>query len=309
MGACVGTHRAQGVGRIEISSFDSLTVSTEQFLTGDKEGKPVRLGGQLRLPLAKTERFPAVILAHPAGGISAATERWAQELNGIGVAAFIMDSFTGRGVHDLAGAGQVPRVSVMVDGYRALALLAEHPRIDPHHVAIMGFSVGGAAALYTSVVRFKEMWGVSGVDFDAHIAFYAPCNTSYRDDDKVASAPIRLFHGINDDMVSIVPCRAYVDRLEKAGADVSLAEYPGAYHIFDNFTFDPPVSLPHASSRRNCLFRESDNGCVVDATTGIPPASTDLCVEKGVHFGYDAAATAASTAAVKAFLIARFALK
>jgi hypothetical protein len=38
----------------------------------------------------------------------------------------------------------------------------------------------------------------------------------------------------------------------------------------------------------------------------MPPASTDLCVEKGVHFGYDAAATAASTATVKAFLIARF---
>lgn len=197
----------------------------------------------------------------------------------------------------------------MVDSYRALALLAEHTHVDPHHIAIMGFSVGGAAALYTSVVRFKDMWKVSGVDFDAHIAFYAPCNTTYRDDDKVASVPIRLFHGIADDMVSIVPCRAYVDRLKKAGADVSLTEYPSAYHIFDNFTFDPPVSLPQASSRRNCLFRESDNGRIVNATTGMPPASSDPCVEKGIHFGYDAAATAASTAAVKAFLVARLALK
>ena len=306
---CAGPGGAQGLGRIEIYPFESLTVSTAQFLTGDKAGKPVRLAGELRLPLAQTERFPAVILAHHSGGVNAVTFRWAQELNDIGVAAFIMDSFTGRGIHDLAGAGQVPGVSIIVDSYRALALLAEHPRIDRHHVAIMGFSIGATAALYSSVVRFREMWGPSGMDFDAHIGFYGSCNTTYRDEDKVASVPIRLFHGIADDWVSIVPCRAYIERLKRAGGDVSLTEYPGAYHVFDNFTLNPPVMLPQAQTTRNCLLREGENGRILNAKTGAPFASSDPCVEKGAHVGYNAAAAEASVAAVKAFLVTRFGLK
>ncbi len=297
---------AQGLGRIEIHPLETLTVSDEQFLTGDKAGKPVRLAGELRLPRAQTERFPAVILVHGSGGISAATDRWAQELNGIGVAAFIMDSFTGRGITRMDNDhSQLSYLSMVVDAYRALALLAEHPRIDRKRIAIMGFSWGAGAAVYSSVVRFKEMWGPSGVDFVAHIGFYALCNVIYRDD-RVAPVPIRLFHGIADDMVPITPCRAYVERLKKTGADVSLTEYPGAYHAFDFFTLNPPIMWQQAETTRNCLLREGANGRILNAKTGAPFDYRDPCVERGAHFGYNAAAYEASVAAVKAFLVTRF---
>src|SRR5437763_5533545 len=88
---------AQGVGRFEIHAISSVTVSNQQFLTGDRYGKPVIIGGELRLPRGTAEKFPAVVLIHGSGGVSASTDRWAQELNSIGVAAFILDSFTGRG--------------------------------------------------------------------------------------------------------------------------------------------------------------------------------------------------------------------
>jgi hypothetical protein len=41
---------AQGVGRLEIHAIPSVTVSNQQFLTGNRYGKPVILGGELRLP-------------------------------------------------------------------------------------------------------------------------------------------------------------------------------------------------------------------------------------------------------------------
>lgn len=306
----VGSGEAQGLGRIEIHPFETLTVSTAQFLTGDRAGKAVRLAGELRLPSAPTERFPAVILVHGSAGVGVREDRWAQALNDIGVAAFIVDSFTGRGLVSTASdEAQLASLSMMVDAYRALALLAAHPRIDRTRIAIMGFSKGAVAAVYSSVVRFQKMWGLSGVDFAAHIGFYTSCYVIYRDDDKVASVPIRLFHGIADDDFPIAPCRAYVERLKKVGADVSLTEYPGVYHMFDNPGVNPPVYMPQAQTWRNCLLQEGANGRILNATTGKPSDSSDPCIEKGVHGGYNAAAYEASVAAVKAFLVARFGLK
>ena len=302
---------AQGVGRIEVHPLESTTLTQPQFLTGQKAGKPAHIAGELRLPRGAAVRFPVVILLHGSGGISPATDRWAQELNGIGVAAFILDSFTGRGITSTVNdQTQLDSIAMTVDAFRALAMLAEHPRIEPKKIAIMGFSKGAVAAVYSSVTRFKQMHGPADVGFAAHIGFYTPCNVAYRGDDKVTGAPIRLFHGIADDYVSIEPCRTYVSRLKAAGADVSLTEYPDAYHAFDNFSYPPGlVHVPQGQTTRNCLIEERDNGLAYNAKTGRPYDLNDPCVEKGPHVAYNEAAHEASVAAVKSFLTAQFDLK
>ncbi len=80
-------------GNLEIHSFDTATVNEVEFLTG-KPGKPTRIAGVLRLPIGQ-ESFPAVILMHSSGGLTGNVDEWAQELNRIGVAAFVVDIFTG----------------------------------------------------------------------------------------------------------------------------------------------------------------------------------------------------------------------
>ncbi len=84
--------------RIEVHPLPSMTLTDQQFLTGAKDGKPVVLAGELRIPRLGTDRLPAVVLVHGSGGVGANVDRWSQELNGIGVATFILDSFTGRGI-------------------------------------------------------------------------------------------------------------------------------------------------------------------------------------------------------------------
>src|SRR6266852_8183486 len=69
--------------RIEIHTLESLTPTDKQFLTGFKDGIPVRISGELRLPPG-TVRVPAVILVHGSAGIGANVDHWARELNGIG---------------------------------------------------------------------------------------------------------------------------------------------------------------------------------------------------------------------------------
>src|SRR5205823_5119227 len=81
---------AQTFARMEVRSIDSMTLTGEQFLTGDASGKPVMLAGELRIPRPGTGRLPAVILVHGSGGVNASHDRWAQELNSIGVATLIL---------------------------------------------------------------------------------------------------------------------------------------------------------------------------------------------------------------------------
>jgi dienelactone hydrolase len=291
------------VARMEIIPFSSVTLDTAHFLRGDKDAKAVPLAGELRLPSAAGDKLPAVILVHGSGGISAGTSRWADELLASGFAVFILDSFAGRGiVNTVADQSQLSSLGMMVDLYRALAILGEHPRIDRERIAVMGFSKGAVAAVYSAVERFRKLYALSDVRFAAHIGLYTPCNVAYRDDDKVTKKPIRLFHGIADDYVAIGPCRAYVARLKKAGADATLTEYPDALHAYDNPSLPQARKLPDAQTSRGCTLREGERGEVVNAHSGKRFDLDDACMEKGAQIGYQAAAHLATVAAVKQFL-------
>ena len=214
------------VARLEIHSFQSMTLTDQEFLTGRKEGKPITIAGELRLPRLGNDRLPAVVLLHGSGGVGGNVLDWEQYLNAMGVATFVLDSFTGRGiVNTLNDQSQLGRTPMIVDAYRALVVLARHPRIDPTRIALMGFSSGGQAALYASLKRFQRLHGPVGQEFAAYIVFYPVCNIAFRDDEDVADKPIRIFHGSADDFVPVAPCRAYVERLQAKGKDVQLTEY------------------------------------------------------------------------------------
>lgn len=301
---------AQSVARIEVQPISTVTLKTAQILTGDMKGAPATLAGELRIPKLGSDRLPAVILIHGSGGVGSNVDTWAKEVNSLGIAAFILDTFTGRGiVNTLSDQSQLDSLAMMIDAYRALALLAQHPRIDPERIAVMGFSKGAVTAVYSSNERFRKLYDPVAVGFAAHIGLYTPCNVQYRDDDKVTGAPIRLFHGIADDYVSIAPCRDYVERLKRAGANVSLTEYPDTYHAYDNALLSPPIQIPQAQTTRNCTLREGDNGQVLNAKTGAVYTLADPCVEHGPHIGYNQAAYEATVKAVREFLAATFKLQ
>jgi dienelactone hydrolase len=294
--------------RIELHPLESVHLTNQTFLTGQKNGRSVMLAGELRIAKPGTDKLPVVILVHGSGGIGASADRWANELNSVGVSAFILDSFAGRGiVSTVSDQSQLDSIAMMVDAFRALAVLAEHPRVDPRRIAVMGFSKGAVASVYSSNVRFQKLHGPATATFAAHIGLYTPCNTAWRDDDKTSGAPIRLHHGIADDYVSIVPCRGYVERLKSAGADVTLTEYPDAHHAYDNFTLGAPVANPRAQTTRNCWLKEGDNGQLLNAKTNqLYAIASDPCVELGPQVGYNAAAHQATVAAVKDFLTTKF---
>ncbi len=288
--------------RIEIYSLETLTLTDKQFLLGAKDGKPARIGAELRLPPG-TARVPAVVLIHGSGGVGANVDGWARELNSSGVAVLVLDTFTGRGITEtISDQSRLPSFSMIVDAYKALELLSSHPRIDSSRIAVMGFSKGGFAAMYASMKRFQRLWGPPGLEFAAYIPFYARCDTPFLEDENVSDHPIRFFHGAADDYVPVEPTRQYVDRLRRAGKDVKLTVYEAARHSFDN-PLNPPVLFhPEAILAGNCRRAEKQPGEIINLDTGKPFSWSDACVTRGANVGYNPQALMEASKEVKEFL-------
>ena len=292
----------QMAARTELLDIHTLTLTDQQFLTGDTAGTPVTTTGELRIARG-TGRLPVVVLQHGSGGISGNVEMWSRQLNDAGISTFVLDGFSARGLTEVStNQALLGRLNFILDIYRALDVLAKHPRVDPTRVAIMGFSRGGQAALYASVMRFQKMWNKSGVEPVAYVPFYPDCMTTYISDTDVANRPIRIFGGTPDDYNPIAACKPYVERLRQAGHDVALTEYPNASHAFDNpLGAQPAVVSPKSQTVRNCRIQEAAGGALLNVATKEPFTYKDSCVELGPHIGHDPVATQAAQIAVKAF--------
>jgi len=291
------------VARMEIITFQTKTLTDQEILSGKKEGKPVTLAGELRLPLSASTRLPAVILLHGSGGISGYVTDWEMDLNSMGVATFVIDCFKGRGIVDTnSDQSQLGRLSMIVDAYHALDVLAKHTRIDPDRIALMGFSRGGQATLYSSMKRFQQLYGPTNVQFAAYIVFYPDCGTTYKSDDEIADRPIRIFHGIADDQNPVAACRAYVERLKGKGKNVQLTEYPDAAHVFDWQAHKKPVKKEKAQTVRHCELTEAENGVIINAKTKKPFTYADPCVEYGPTNFYNEKASIEARKAVREFV-------
>ncbi len=296
--------------RNEIVDLHTLTFPGrlyEPFMPPPEAGTPATILGIMRVPPG-TGRIPAVILMHGCSGVTGAETYWARNLLRLGVMTFVVNSFSGRDIPETCtGRHHINMASVMTDAHRALAFVAAHARADSARIALMGFSFGGRTALWTSHPRFQERYGAGPLRFAAHLAFYpAACYIRLADEDRMGAAPIRIFHGVEDDATPVAPCRDYVARLRRAGKDVALREYPGARHSFDNPALPSrqDIGIQHPSL---CSFVERD-GQLVDVETG-RAAGIDLpCIGRVATVGYNAAAQQQATADVEAFLTAVFRL-
>jgi dienelactone hydrolase len=296
--------------RVELYAIPSLTLSDQQFLTGDANGKPVTVAGEFRIAQG-SGRLPVVVLMHGSSGVGANIEPWVHQFNAMGISTFVIDGFSGRGL-TAVGPNQalLGRLNLILDIYRSLDILAKHPRVDPERIVLMGFSRGGQAALYASLTRFNKLWNKSGVEFAGYIPFYPDCSTSYATETEVTARPIRIFHGTPDDYNPVASCKAYVGRLQDARRDVALTEYPDSQHAFDMglLGVSTVAVSANAQTARNCHIREGEGGVLVNADTQAPFGYQDACIELNPHVGGNPATAEAARKAVSDFLQALFKL-
>ena len=294
--------------RIEVHPLPTLNLTPAQVLNGETNGPASVIAGELRLPVTQLPKVPAVVFLHGDAGAMGNQPVWIETFNALGIAVFTLDSFTGRGAvsststrGSIEGASAISSLGRVVDAYRALALLSQHPRIDATRIALMGVSSGGRTTLTSAMKRFSRLHASPDTGFAAYIALYPPCNIELNDDEALNPAPVRIFHGAADVITLAGPCKEYVQRLRGRGLDIEFTSFDDAHHGFDNPLGVPLVRTPQAPHTAACMFRETSAG-IVNSATGRPVAIDDACVQRGLIGGYNEAAAKGTKQEVEALL-------
>jgi len=227
--------------KIEFESMPMLTM--KDFLNGVVPEKRNTIWGTLNFPAnAPDKNVPVVVIMHGMGGIDASEEHWMKVFNSIGLATFMVDSNSARKKckKDSNFKKEIPWCAAanrgmnrVIDGYGALKLLSNHPRIDPKRIGCLGTSLGGVGCLYVNVKRFQKMWGTPGLEFAASVPMYPGCNVIFKEDDEITNTPIRIHIGELDTYYPADSCVNYGERLRAKGKDVQVKVYPNAHHGFD----------------------------------------------------------------------------
>ena len=294
--------------RIEVHPIPSVDLTTAEALTGKADGAARTIAGELRLPVSTQARLPAVIFLHGDAGALANQALWIDEFNALGIAVFTVDSFSARGAIaktpglQVDGAGLIGSAGRVADAYRALAVLAAHPRIDAQRIALMGVSSGGRVVLNSAMTRFARQHAPAGASFAAFVALYPPCNLTLDGDTALLPAPLQIHHGAADVVTRADACRQYAARVRRAGGNAEFFEYAEAPHGYDSPAGMPPNALPQAANASRCNFVERDGGRLVNADTERPVTLADACVSTGLGGGHHAQAANATRAVVKSFL-------
>ena len=298
LGLITASSHAQFI-RHEVLPVETENLSVADVLSGTKGTKQM-LAGLLRVAKAGPKQ-PVVILMHGAGGLGLArspVDEWSRVLNEAGYSTFAVDGFAGRGINTPADLQRLPTLTRIRDVFAAREVLAKHPLIDPDKIAVMGFSHGGPAALFSNLERFQKQHG--SAKFAAHISMYGVCGTRIHDEEGAVS-PVLILHGTAEDWVPFEPCQEYAARLTKAGKNARFIPYEGAYHVFDSPGFGKVRNMPDATTTALCRHEEVEGG-LVNVATKKPFVPTDACVKKGVTAGLDEAAMLKAHGDVKAFL-------
>ena len=238
---------------MESLAFDTLTFDHPAAC------RPARLTASLHLP--ETDQLAAcmVILTSSAGVQRHREHFYAEALNQAGIAALIVDSFTGRGVRrTVADQTLVSAAQMEGDAFAGLALLRADSRIDPQRIGVMGVSKGGVATL-NAAIAVRQRWR-SGFPhlFDLHVAI-CPGATAQHRDATTYGRPMFFMLAARDDYTPAPLAIEYAERMRSAGNDrIKVKVYGSAHHGWESI--GPVFDIKDAENWSCCKNFIEDDG-------------------------------------------------
>ena len=189
--------------------------------------------GQLFIPtdsLNPNKRYPLIIGVAGSLGWAEHHYEYLKMYQDLGYATFELNSFKSRNITSTVGTqNEITMATMIVDAYKALEKLSNHPQIIKEKVSITGWSLGGAVALYSAWLPLKNSINKS-LNFASHLAFYPPCFFDF-EDLNFSKVPIHILIGELDDWTPSQPCNNLVNKL--AMSNINVTVYKDSHHGFD----------------------------------------------------------------------------
>lgn len=266
LGACATTPPARPLAQkplaprlaVETRSYAAMALPppvdlppVETFTEAQFTGQGVRLPYRLLAPASKT-RLPLVVVLHGSGAIGAdnrgqmgafvrswARPETAQAFPAIVVApqSPVRTANYAKGADKLLASrpgASLPAILALIDD-----LTARLP-VDPDRIYLVGFSMGGSAAMNAAALapgRFAAVAAFSGVPPERSQAA------------KVAATPVLIVHGDKDRENPYAPDLAWAGALADAGGAVRFVSYAGMAHVV-------PPDMMHDPAWRQWLFAQ-----------------------------------------------------
>ena len=282
-----------------IVGFESFNAKkTRDFLDAGINTVKQTSGGLLVLPAdaSQNNKVPAVVILHGSGGDwSGRSIYLANRLSRHGIAALAVDTFVARDLKAsdpyLERLKKAPLFTQLADSLMALKALQEHPYIDSSKIAVAGFSMGAANALYSMFEPVSEhVLGNNGPRYSAYISYYAGCSFDF-EDFRVEGSPVLITMGGQDESMSIPACEKFTEKLKSSGVDTTLNVYPDGGHGWE--LPYPMAFKPGAVVTKDCQMLwtrdytniEQSTGENVDTTLGAIKAFSNCSTKDGYTMG------------------------
>ena len=211
---------------------------------------------------------PAVVMMHGCSGLL--TKRgtlktretlWRDILLAEGYSVLLLDSFNPRGHRTICRIKTrpiLPERERPHDAYGALQWLQSQPFIDPRRIALMGWSNGAMAMLWTIRNNARQRPKYLQNDFAIAVGFYPGCIKIGRTD-FTAKVPTLLQVGLDDNWTWPKPCITLVKASNhRGGTAMEIDAYEGAVHAFDN-----SKSKRRTITTRNSVYRSGEKSVTV----------------------------------------------
>ena len=192
----------------------------------------VILEGHLAYDDAVAGKRPGVLVVHEWWGLNDYARKRSEQLAALGYIAFALDMY-GKGkatTHPKDAREWSTQVSGNVQHWRQRALaglevLRRHPRVDPGHIAAIGYCFGGSTV---------QQLAYSGADIRGVVSFHGSLLPFAPGEAQGVRAKILICHGAADPLVTQEAMNSYVAAMEASRLDWQMIVYGGAKHGFTN---------------------------------------------------------------------------
>lgn len=228
--------------------------------------------GKLFLPLDGKPPYPLVIVAPGSLGVAPSHVQHAETINSLGVATFILDSFSARQVTStVADQTQFSFAASAYDLLAAFEALSGLGEIDTARIGAQGHSRGASAVMTASMRRFADRIIGSESGFAGVLAAY-PWSGQQFLDPGVGRTEIRVLMGDADEWCSVAQAQGYCQAIRLTGGVATIRIFPSAQHSFDRDT--PIVEIEEAAVARDApIAYIADDGALIHPTVGVPDAA------------------------------------